>query len=259
MSTGALTRVAVSRVGQSAWRRLGAALRDAGAAGKALRERASPHRLVVAVGLASVAVLITVAVWPAQGTARFELPAADRRDLVSFLVRARQGDVAGASAELAVQHARAAVALGEYGEMLEALESAVKAEPALAQSGDFVELALQSFNAGRANRSQALLARCERKTCEPPLQAATADYSYRIRHGAADVLKLLGVPVADPVPPALLDLWQLERCDQRRAVANKLLAATPIDPRVPPGIEAAARRAADDGCLKDLATRARAR
>ena len=136
--------------------------------------------------------------------------------------------------------------------MLEALEIAIKTDPAIAQDEDFLRLALQSFNAGRPARSQYLLQAADKKTLDPLLQHATADYSYRIRHGAADVLKSQGTAVSDPVPMMLLDVWQLERCDARRAVANKLLASSPGDLRVMGGIDAVARRPADEGCLKGL-------
>lgn len=236
-TTGELTKMAATRVKDSFTRRAAGALRWV-----------SSHRRPAAGGLLALSLAVTAMAWP-----RAAPPSAAQDDRVSALVRARDSDRLGANASSALEHARAAQALGEYSELLDALETAVRADASIVHTDAFFLLALQSFNAGRASRSQALLQRAERRTAEPLLQAATADYSYRVRHGAADALKLLGVAVSDPVPMALLDVWQHDRCDARRSAANRLLADAAGDPRVLPGIEAAARRPGDDGCLAAVA------
>lgn len=250
-TTGDVTRLAAQRLGQSATRRARTGLRRAAEAGEVARQWVRGHRRATASIVLAVALLATSAViaWFARSKPSSE-PAG--RDLVSLLVQTRQADKLGAGSAAAVEHARAAVAMGEYGEMLEALEIAVKTDPAIAKDEDFLRLALQSFNAGKPGRSQYLVQGADRKTLDPVLQLTTADYSYRVRHGAADILKSQGTAVADPVPMLLLDVWQLERCDARRAVANKLIASSPGDLRVTAGIDAAARRPMDDGCLKGL-------
>lgn len=251
-TTGDLTRLAAQRLGQSASRRARTGLRRAVEAGEVAGQWVRGHRratgsLVLAVALLAASALA----WSARSRPSASSEPAGR-DLVSLLVQTRQGDRIGAGAAAAVEHARAAVAMGEYGELLEALEIAVKTDPALAHDEDFLRLSLQSFNAGKPARSQYLMQSADRKTLEPLLQSATADYSYRIRHGAAKVLEAQGSAVADPVPMLLLDVWQLERCDARRAVASKLIASSPGDLRVTGGLDAAARRPMDEGCLKGL-------
>lgn len=253
-TTGDVTRLAAQRLGQSASRRARTGLRRSHEVADAALQWSRGHRR------ATVSIALAVVLLSAGGAAMAlrSKPASaassdsGARDLVSLLVQTRQADRIGAGAAAAVEHARAAVAMGEYVEMLEALEIAVKTDPNIAQDEDFLRLALQSFNAGRPARSQYLFQQTEKQTLEPLLQQATRDYSYRIRHGAADVLKAQGTVVADPVPMLLLDVWQLERCDARRAIANKLIASSPGDLRVMAGIDAVARRPADEGCLKGL-------
>ncbi len=244
-TTGDLTKLAARRLTSSFRRRAGVAW---AAAARWVRS----HRRVALAAVAAPALAFTAVHTATRPSVDGSVPEGSSRDLVTFLVQSRQNDRLGAGPREALLHARAALALGEYTEMLEALELALKAEPKLADDEEFLKLALQSFNAGRTMRTQALLQRAERKRVEPVLQAATSDYSYRIRHGAADQLKLLGVAVADPVPMMLLDVWQLDRCDARRSAANRLLAAARGDARVTAGLEAAARRPADDGCLKGV-------
>lgn len=234
-TTGDLTKLAANRLKDSVVRRAVVAWRWIAA-----------HRRPVAGGLVGLAVAVTALGWP-RDTARAD------DDRVSSLVRARANDRLGARASTALEHARAAQALGEYVEMLEALETAARADPSITKDPEFFPLALQSLNASRVGRSQALMQLTDRRNAEPLLQAATSDYSYRVRHGAADALKLLGVAVADPVPMYLLDVWQHERCDARRGAAKALLAVAPTDARTLPGIEAAAQRSNDDGCLTALA------
>lgn len=252
-TTGDVTRLAAQRLGQSASRRARTGMRRAAEASQAARQWSREHRrTTTSIIVAAVLLAASTIGWAARSKPPAASMDSSGRDLVTLLVQTREANRIGAGSAAAVEHARAAVAMGEYVEMLEALEIAVKTDPAIAQDQDFVRLALQSFNAGKPARSQYLLQRADRKTLDPLLQQATGDYSYRIRHGAADVLKSQGTAVEDPVPMLLLDVWQLERCDARRAVATKLIASSPGDLRVMGGIDAVARRPADDGCLKGL-------
>ena len=175
-----------------------------------------------------------------------------RGDRVSALAFAREADGEGAGVTETLLRARLASELREYGETLEALERARAARSEVAREPTFVALAVQTFNAGRPSRTLALLSGVGKEQAVEALQAATTDWSYRVRHGAADGLKAMGLTPGDPVALGLLDVWQLERCDQRSAVAARLLAGSASDERIVPALQAAARRPSDDGCLREV-------
>lgn len=261
VTTGPLARLAAARLRESASRQAQSALAALVELSMRLVALASRRRVLavgVCVGVVGSAGIAAGVVWRRAAGSIAPLPDVARSDPVSFLVSARERGAAGASASEWVHYAGAAVALGEHGEALEALERALQRDATLVKSSEFLQLALQSFRAGKSGRSQALLAKSTLEVATPALQQATVDLAFRVRHGAADTLRQLGIPVRDPTAMLLLDLWQLERCDQRRAVAHKLLSARPRDVRVAPGLAAAARRPTDDGCLRELVPRTRA-
>ncbi len=229
--------MAVDRVGASVGRRS----RAAGARALGVARRTWSTRRPVVLGAAGVLLVIVAVV----ATLRSSTQAEPVGDLVSALARSRTSDKP-------IERAAAAVQMREFGEALEALERARAATPAIAADATFVALSLQTFNAGRAARSAALLAQTPKDEAISALQQASLDWSYRVRHGAADLLKTIGVGLEDPIGFGLLDVWQLERCDQRRATASKLLATHARDARLVAGLDAAARRPADEGCLRDL-------
>lgn len=154
-----------------------------------------------------------------------------------------------------VTRAMLAAELRDSLDALDALEQAVKALPSIAEEPIYVHAAVQTFAAGRVTRTQALLGHVSRDLAIKELSVASTDWSFRVRHGASDLLKAYGKSVPDEVAVTLLDLWQAENCDSKRAIAGRLLAKGD-DPRIGPAIEAAARR--DDGCLSNLTARARA-
>ena len=87
------------------------------------------------------------------------------------------------------------------------------------------------------------------------LRTASADNSWRVRHGAADTLKGLGEPIPDPVGFLILDAWQTDRCEVQRAAVSKLRAPAMSDDRIPAALESLVRRPGLQGCLDDLVPR----
>lgn len=136
---------------------------------------------------------------------------------------------------------------------LTALERARQASPQLAQEPTFIAAALRSFRAGRANRTQLLVADSPPSELGVALKRASKDPSWRVRHGAVGLLKTKGEAAPDPVGVQLLDVWQVPECDDRRGLAGRLLKGEPRDPRVVPVLLALSRQQRDDGCLEDVA------
>ncbi len=257
-TTGEVMRAAAARVSSSVGRRVrGAAATASEAIGHRARRAGAwlaAHPRCAAVGaFGLVALGLVVVLAMRSGGAEVARSSEQKeRDRVTALVDSRHADADGTDPSKAMAHARAAIELREFTEALEVLERLQRADPGVAEDAEFISLAIQTFQAGRTQRTLALLKSADRDVAVPMLQAATGDWPYRVRHGAKDALEAFEVPVADPVALSLLDVWQLERCDQRRAVAAKLLSSRASDERILPGLEAAARRPSDDGCLEDL-------
>ena len=251
------------------WAGLGPLARDAVPA--LLR---APAALRWAVAGGSAALLITFGAWalrspPAEASAETpdlgrwvdRLPeegrpkvasALRRRDVLSALIATRT--LAAGAKGPAVDLVRAHLALEarEPLEALTALERAVQSGEDVASDPLFVRTAVESFTAGQSPRTLALIGRVPRAEARSALEVGTTHWSFRIRHGSLEALKAIGADPPDAAAAMLLDVWQLERCDARRAVAVKLLARREEDERISPALEAASRRSADEGCLAPL-------
>ncbi|MHB8876212.1 MAG: hypothetical protein ACYC8T_21180 [Myxococcaceae bacterium] len=264
-TTGEVARAATRRVAGSLLRRVTSAAKRgisvAWARVEPARRWTQSHPRATAAACVGLGAVLAIAVSPSHAKEQALVDSAlSRRDMVSALALARAADQDGAGPAEAILRAQLALELREHREALEALERAQRAGADISKEPAFIALAIQTYNAGSPARTTSLLAKGTKEQVVEALQVATTDWSYRVRHGAAGALKALGVAVQDPVALGLLDVWQLERCDQRAAVASKLLATRATDERIVPGLEAAAKRPADDGCLREiLPTRAAAR
>lgn len=158
-------------------------------------------------------------------------------------------------AALAVR-ARLALGAREPSDALDSLELAITEHPKLVKEAWVAESIIQTFNAGRPARTGLLLARVARTTSVGLLRTASADWSWRVRHGAADALNQLGEAPPDPVGFLIFDAWQTDRCDVQRAAVAKLRAPGVTDERIPAALEALARRPGLQGCIDDLLPRA---
>ncbi|MBS1153429.1 MAG: hypothetical protein H6Q89_5127 [Myxococcaceae bacterium] len=151
--------------------------------------------------------------------------------------------------------ARLALKANEPSDALESLELAITEHPKLIDDPWVAESVLQTFNAGRPARTGLLLARVSPSTALPLLRTASADWSWRVRHGAADALRQHGEALPDLVGFQLLDAWQTDRCDVQRAAVGKLRAPGMSDERIAPALEALVKRPGLQGCIDDLVPR----
>jgi hypothetical protein len=157
-------------------------------------------------------------------------------------------------AALAVR-ARLALAAIDPNDALESLEAAITEHPKLLNERWVAESIIQTFNAGRPARTGLLLSKLDKPFAIPLLRTGTADWSWRVRHGAADALKAVGEATPDQVGFLILDAWQTDRCDVQRAAVSKLRAPAMADDRIAPALEALAKRPGLQGCIDDLVPR----
>lgn len=147
----------------------------------------------------------------------------------------------------------------EPSDAIDPLEKAAQLDPDVVSDPLFARAAVRSMVVGRSSRHAVLLARIPRGQAVPALEAATGDWSYRVRRGAADTLKSLGAPVPDETGMLMLDLWQADSCDGRQALFRRLLKTKDSDERVGPFLELVAKKRNEDSCLEGLIPKGRGR
>lgn len=138
---------------------------------------------------------------------------------------------------------------------LDSFETALTADPKLADEAWLPGAVVQTFAANKAGRTTALLGRLPKEPALRALEASCMDWQVRIRRGAQDALKNLGGACPDPVGALMIDAYQAEKCDAARSVAQKLLPLQPTDERVGAALDALSRRPGVANCVAELIPR----
>jgi hypothetical protein len=147
--------------------------------------------------------------------------------------------------------ARLSLVTKDPNDALDWLEQALALEPKLAEEPWAADAVVQTFGANKPARTGALLARLPKPAQVKALRDGCNDWQYRVRHGAADALKPLNEVCPDPIGFLIADAWQLDKCDQARAVVQKLTTGAQ-DERIAPVLDVLARRPGVGPCISDL-------
>jgi hypothetical protein len=147
--------------------------------------------------------------------------------------------------------ARLSLVTKDPNDALDWLEQALAIDPKLGDEPWAADAVVQTFGANKPARTGALLARLQKPAQLKALREGCSDWQYRVRHGAADALKPLNEVCPDPIGFLIADAWQLDKCDQARAVVQKLTSGAQ-DERIPPVLDVLARRPGVGPCISDL-------